>query len=858
VTTTSQVHGSTAPPNLSAYVYVDTATGGWNRRNNVQRVDEFRPNGKPDTGCSYQRATDELLTYAREHANERGNPSISGFEGPVWTPIWPADFDADDPQAALAALRTVLDRLEAWGVPLDALRLYYSGSKGFHLEMPATLCGGFPPSVDLPAQLKRLAAGILQDIDFDASAYDRLRLWRAPNTLNGHSGLYKIPLTVAEVRTLSLSEIQVLAVQPRPEPVRPDDDDWLPVEYLVDLWNEARVVPVEHERPARERRAPSDDPERDRLSDEAAIGAWPSVGKRHAFVLHLAGFYAHQGLSAEQITDRLEAVVLGAADDAFLSTRPWRTEIKQAAKWCAERVADSKKVKGLPTLKANYPRLAAILDTLWVPRLDPREWPTQEIPSAPSDSDSPGDSEPPTSGPEADTPIAESDEPAHLTDLGNAQHFVREHGHNLRYCYRFGCWHHWAGRRWEEDERGMVERLAKRTVLNFYRLAAALEDNAERKALVAHARRSEAAGRIEAMVRLARSEPGIAILPDELDRDPWLLNCLNGTLDLRTGRLRPHDPHDLITKLIPIPYDAAAACPLWERFLEQILPDPAVRRFVKRAIGYAATGDTREQALFFLFGGGANGKSTLLNLIMAALGDYAKQAAPELLTYSKNDRHPTELADLVGVRFVASIEVDEGKRLAEALVKQMTGGDRMKARRMRENFFDFAPTHKVFLAANHRPVIRGTDHAIWRRIHLIPFEVSIPPEQQDKQLPTKLYGELPGILRWIVEGCLEWQWAGLGVPQAVANATREYRAEQDVLGAFLEEECEILPTATVTSKALYAAYEAWCKRTGEPPIGQRWLAPRLIERGFQPTRTGAARGWVGLRLRPSHDATSRE
>ncbi len=272
-------------------------------------------------------------------------------------------------------------------------------------------------------------------------------------------------------------------------------------------------------------------------------------------------------------------------------------------------------------------------------------------------------------------------------------------------------------------------------------------------------------------------------------------------------------------------------------------------------MGYAATGDTREQALFFPYGSGANGKSTFLALIMAALGEYATQAAPELLTYSKTDRHPTELADLVGVRFVASLEVDEGKRLAEALVKQMTGGDHMKARRMREDFFDFVPTHKIFLAANHRPVIRGTDHAIWRRIHLVPFEVTIPDADQDKGLGTRLHAELPGILHWIVEGCTAWQRHGLGVPDVVRQATTEYRAEQDVLGGFLADECELLATATVTSKALYGRYMEWCKRTGETPIGQRWLAPRLLERGLQSIHNRDARSWVGVRLRADGDAT---
>jgi P4 family phage/plasmid primase-like protien len=443
---------------------------------------------------------------------------------------------------------------------------------------------------------------------------------------------------------------------------------------------------------------------------------------------------------------------------------------------------------------------------------------------------------------------AEDSDPLHLTDIGNAKRFVKAHGARLRYCYRFGCWYVWTGKRWEEDERGCVERLGKQTILSWYADAAKIQDDQQRATVVAHARRCEAAGRIEAMLRLARSEDGIAVLPDEFDCNPWLLNCLNGTVDLRTGELRPHDPADLITKLVPIAYDAAATCPTWETFLAEVLPEPAVRSYAQRAAGYAATGDTSEQVIFFPFGSGANGKSTYLSMQMAALGDYAKQAAPDLLTYSRNERHPTELADLVGVRFVAAIEVDEGKRLAEALVKQMTGGDRMKARRMRENFFDFTPTHKVFLAANHRPVIRGTDHAIWRRIHLIPFSVTIPLERQDKQLPAKLYQELPGILRWIVDGCLAWQRDGLGLPDAVEKATKEYREEQDVLATFITERCVEHPTAEVETHALYVAYSEWCKASGEEPLTKRWLGPRLRERGYTPTHSMKTRGWKGIGL----------
>ena len=460
---------------------------------------------------------------------------------------------------------------------------------------------------------------------------------------------------------------------------------------------------------------------------------------------------------------------------------------------------------------------------------------------------------PPTTNENGHTTYAPREYP--LTDLGNTERLVDAYGDKLRYCWTFNEWFAWTGARWQEDTRGQVYQYAKRTIRAMYAEAATIEDDKQRGALVAHARRSEAAGRLEALVRLARSEPRIAVTPEDFDRDHWLLNCPNGTVDLRTGELRPHRREDLITKSTAAEYDPTATCLTFEAFLERVLPDAGVRQFVQRFAGYAATGDTSEQAIVFPFGGGANGKSTLLNQLMAALGDYAKQAAPDLLTYSPNDRHPTELADLAGVRFIASIEVEEGKRLAEALVKQMSGGDRMKARRMRENFFEFQPTHKIFLAANHRPVIRGTDYAIWRRVHLVPFDVTIPPEQQDKQLPAKLHAELAGILRWIVDGCLAWQRAGLGVPEAVRAATAEYRAEQDVLADFLAECCEFSPTARATTKVLYAAYSAWCESNGERVLSKKALSPRLQERGCQPDRTMSARGWVGLKLRPAENGT---
>src|SRR5215213_6238174 len=350
------------------------------------------------------------------------------------------------------------------------------------------------------------------------------------------------------------------------------------------------------------------------------------------------------------------------------------------------------------------------------------------------------------------------------TDYGNAERFVDEHGGSVCWCGPWRKFLVYDGRHWVRDDTGEVERLMKSTVRRIYAEAAEAEDSQERKAIADHAKRSESAKRINDALRLARSEPGIPIVPRQLDADPWALNVLNGTVDLRTGKLRPHDREELITKLAPVEYDPDAKAPNFEAFLARILPSEALRRFVQRAIGYAAAGVVSEEVLVILYGVGANGKSTLVNVVMEALGDYATKASP-----------PTELADLFGARFVASVETDEGRRLAEDLVKQLTGRDPIKARRMREDFWQFDPPHTLFLATNHRPEVKGTDYAIWRRLKLVPFEITIPGAEQDKGLPEKLREELPGILARIVRGCREWQreWQrdGLGEPAEVRSAT---------------------------------------------------------------------------------------
>jgi P4 family phage/plasmid primase-like protien len=436
------------------------------------------------------------------------------------------------------------------------------------------------------------------------------------------------------------------------------------------------------------------------------------------------------------------------------------------------------------------------------------------------------------------------------TDTGNAERLADRHGTNLRYCHPWGKWLVYDGTRWHVDDRGSVVRLAKDAARSIFEEAKEAPSDMKATQLGKWASSSLSESKLRAMISLAQSEPGIPVLPEEMDASPDLLNVLNGTIDLRAGKLREHRREDLITKLAPVEYDPNAAAPMWAQTLERVLPDPEVRAFFKKLCGYALTGDVSEQMLPVLYGTGANGKSTVLNTLLAVLGHYGMQAAPDLLV-AKKGSHPTELADLFGMRLVASIEVEDGSRLAESLVKQLTGGDRVKARRMRQDFWEFEPTHKVLMACNHKPQVRGTDNAIWRRIRLVPFTETIPSAEQDKQLPEKLHAEASGILAWAVEGCLEWRREGLQAPEEVRKATAGYRSEMDVLGAFLRDCCELGAEHNIAVKDLYGAYKFWCEENGERPETQRRFGSRLTERGgFERYRGGADGGhrWRGVRL----------
>jgi len=460
-----------------------------------------------------------------------------------------------------------------------------------------------------------------------------------------------------------------------------------------------------------------------------------------------------------------------------------------------------------------------------------------------------------------DIPTVEmTDENPELTDLGNGIRMARRHGRDIRFCHSWRAWLIWDGQRWKRDNAGAIVARAKDVARAIYTEAMVEPDPEKQTKIAKWAIRSQARDRLTAMVALTESEAGIPVQPEDLDRDHWALNLQNGTLDLRTGELRTHRREDMLTRLAPVAWEPAATCPLWDAFLARVLPDPDIRGYVQRLLGYSLVGEVSEHVLAFLFGAGANGKSVFIKTALGLLGDYGLQGAPELLMLKRDGSIPCDVAELAGRRLVATVEIDEGRRLAEGLVKQATGGDRIKARFLHENFFEFEATHTLWLAANHRPVVKGTDDGIWRRIKLIPFTVQIPEDEQDRDLLRKLEAERSGILRWAVEGCLAWQNHGLREPQAVRACTTGYRREQDVLGAFIEECAERDSDYWESTAALYGAYTDWATKAGERPLSKKGFGGELRERGFEDKSggpRGKERGWLGLRLVHSQEDEDR-
>lgn len=417
-----------------------------------------------------------------------------------------------------------------------------------------------------------------------------------------------------------------------------------------------------------------------------------------------------------------------------------------------------------------------------------------------------------------------------LTDASNAELLARHHGKNARYIGAWRKWVCWDGKRWKEDDDGQITRFALDSIRSMRQEAAQLTDKEARQALWTHAKNSEARNSLDSMIFLAQKILPMPLRAEELNRNGWLLNFNNGTLDLKTGELRRHRRGDYLTKIVPFDYLATVKpSKLWVSFLDRIFNgDAELVAFVQRLLGYSLVGAQLEHVFPVMWGSGQNGKSTLVNTLRHVVGDdYSMELGQEYLMQTKHSRHSTEVMDLYQMRLAVSAETEEGAKLNEARVKHQTGGGRIRGRKCFQDSWEYEPTHTLFVETNHRPRITGTDDGIWRRVLLIPFTVRIPDEEKDPNLGDKLKQDAPAILRWLVEGCLAWQQDGLNAPATVLAATAQYRSDSDLFGAFINECCKFGPNLKVRVSELYDEYAGRARQRGEMPQSAGRIEERL-------------------------------
>jgi putative DNA primase/helicase len=526
---------------------------------------------------------------------------------------------------------------------------------------------------------------------------------------------------------------------------------------------------------------------------------WPPKGGRHDAARCLGGLLARAGFSEERIKLVAQAIARAAGDEE------WRDRVK-GAQDAARELHDGGNAYGLTHLIEIIGKPAAKRVADW---LDYHAG-SQEAPKATKKKDGRGKNE--------------ARGRAGLQD-DVALDFAALHIETFRFVAIWNRWLKWHGHRWCVED----------TLAAF--------DEARTLCRAAGDARAKT---VAAVVTLARSDRRLAATSGQWDRDKWLLGTPDGVVNLKTGKLRPSSPEDYITKVTTV--TPGGDCPLWRKFLKRVTGgDAELEKYLQRVCGYALTGDTSEDALFFFYGTGANGKSVFLRTIAGILGDHHTTASMEMFTVSNNERHPTDLADLRGARLVTAIETEEGKRWDEAKIKALTGGDPIKARFMRQDFFEYIPQFKLLIAGNHRPSIRTIDEAIRRRMNLIPFTVTIPEEERDLALADKLKAEWPGILAWMVEGCMSWQRQGLQPPSAVVTATEEYLEDEDALKAFIDECCETGKHRVDSINNLWNGWKVWAEQTEEYVGSKRKFGQKLVDKGFPRTKgTKGRRDHLGI------------
>lgn len=540
---------------------------------------------------------------------------------------------------------------------------------------------------------------------------------------------------------------------------------------------------------------------------------WPENGGRHDAALVVGGVLGRAGWSVAEARQMVGAVAqaAGCAD----------VKAKQdAAESAVNGLAEGANIYGFPALVEFFGEPVAKRVAEWV------------------------GFRPNATGPEEALDEAVNLDGEAVTHDGLARVFANRFAGKLRYCHHAGGWYEWTGTHWKRDER---ERA-----FQFVRELGRELSEGEKATVVKEVRKVQFAAGTE---KLARGDQALAVTSDAWDRDPFLLGTPGGTVDLRTGKLRPADPAEGITRVASIAPAEPAECPLWLSFLSQTFGgDADTIRLMQQWSGYSLTGDVSEHALVFGSGSGGNGKSVFVNTVSGIMGDYATTAAMDTFTASKGDRHPTELAALRGARLVTASETEEGRAWAEAKIKQLTGGDRIAARFMRQDFFEFRPQFKLLIVGNHQPELRTVDEAMRRRVNIVPF--SRKPANPDRQLEEKLKAEWPGILRWMVEGCLDWQKNGLVRPQSVKEATTRYFDEQDLFGHWLEEDCDIDHEGKYewlsSSSGMFEKWVAYAKAAGESPGNTKTFASSMRCHGLRSEHKKTGTVWHSVQLKPSY------
>jgi len=440
--------------------------------------------------------------------------------------------------------------------------------------------------------------------------------------------------------------------------------------------------------------------------------------------------------------------------------------------------------------------------------------------------------------------------PKNPTDVGNAERLIAAYGGDIRYVYEYKSWIYWEDNIWISDETGHMNRLAKQVAKSIF-LEAENEENEDiQKRLYSHAFSSENLKRLSSMVDVATTEKGTTISQSTLDSDKYLLGVKNGTVDLKTGSLISSTKSQMITKQANVDFDVDANCPVWKNALSQMMAgDHDVVEYLQRAVGYSLTGDTREHLLFFLHGFGENGKSVFINIIQKLLNDYAAQTPVSTIMKKAKGNIPNDIARLKGARFVSTTETEEDSRISDAEIKHMTGGDIVTARFLHKEYFEFTPQFKLWVSGNYKPIL-GEDHGIWRRVILIPFEVTFDEKTRDDQLENKLLQELPGILNWAIEGCIKWQNQSLknNPPKKISNATNEYKSDNDRIDSWVYDCCLKDLSSSAKSTELYESFRNWAVANGESSMSHRTFSQKMVERRYAKKRTNAGVVFIGIKL----------